>query len=118
MARLERSFPDLRWMAVTGEELPAPLVRRWFACYSEIPLVNMYGPTEASDDITHHIIREMPSDQQIVVPIGIPIQNTHIYILDQNQCICPRGVKGEIGVAGPGLVTATTKMTNGRKKSL
>ncbi|NRS50430.1 edeine non-ribosomal peptide synthetase EdeK [Brevibacillus sp. HB2.2] len=99
----ERSLPDLRWMAVTGEELPAPLVRRWFACYSEIPLVNMYGPTEASDDITHHIIREMPSDQQIVVPIGIPIQNTHIYILDQNQCICPRGVKGEIGVAGPGV---------------
>ena len=53
----------LRVLLLTGEALKHELVMRWFALYPEIKLINAYGPTEASDDITHHVLlrhRAMP----------------------------------------------------------
>src|SRR5262249_27404930 len=48
--------PDLgalRWMIPTGEALAPDLCLEWFKSYPEIPLLNAYGPTECSDDVTH-----------------------------------------------------------------
>ena len=88
----------LKYLVVTGEELTKNLAREWFERYQQIPLVNAYGPTEASDDITHFIMDELPTGER--VSIGSPIQNTRIYILDESNKICPVGVKGEICVTG------------------
>jgi amino acid adenylation domain-containing protein len=96
------SLPALRWMIPTGERLGAALVKQWHTLFPDIKLLNAYGPTEASDDVTHYIVEELHSDQA-VVPIGRPIQNTHIYILDKHLNLCPAGVKGEICVAGLGI---------------
>ena len=93
----------LRWMVPTGEPLTVPLVREWFRHYPGIPLVNAYGPTEASDDVTHYFVHGVPPETQPSIPIGKPLQNLHIYILDENLSLCPIGVKGEIGVAGIGV---------------
>ncbi|MFC2146220.1 amino acid adenylation domain-containing protein, partial [Acidobacteriota bacterium] len=93
----------LRWMMATGEPLKVPLVREWYRQYPYIKLVNAYGPTEAADDVTHYIIKDIPPEDQTSIPIGKPLQNLHIYILDKNLSLCPVGIKGEICVAGIGV---------------
>lgn len=96
-----RALDQLTYLLVTGEIVKPNLVKRWFALYPEIPMVNAYGPTEASDDITHFIMTEAPERESI--PIGRPVQNFHIYMVDQNMQLCPVGVKGEICVSGVGV---------------
>jgi amino acid adenylation domain-containing protein len=95
----------LRWVLSTGEPLTPALVNQWYNHYPHIPLVNAYGPTEAADDITHYVVPAVPADtkNQVTVPIGKPLQNFHIYILDKYLSLCPIGVRGEICVAGIGV---------------
>ncbi|MBO0931462.1 non-ribosomal peptide synthetase [Fibrella aquatilis] len=94
-------YAQLEHLLVTGETLPKHLIARWFAQFPGIPMVNAYGPTEASDDITHHRLDHAPDGDD--VPIGRTIQNLSIYILDGQQRLCPLGVKGELCVAGVGV---------------
>jgi amino acid adenylation domain-containing protein len=96
-----REFNTLRYLMVTGETLKPGLVARWFEMYPGIPMVNAYGPTEASDDITHHIMSKTVDMERI--PIGKPLYNLRIYIVDESMQLCPVGVKGEICVAGIGV---------------
>ncbi len=98
---LETAFASLEYLVVTGETLRKPLAARWFAAFPGIPLVNAYGPTEASDDVTHCIMRALPDGESI--PIGSAVRNTHIYIVDERMQLLPVGVKGEICVAGAGV---------------
>ncbi|MBB6498472.1 non-ribosomal peptide synthetase [Pedobacter cryoconitis] len=93
----------LRYLLVTGEAVSQALLAQWFSHpdYRNIPVVNAYGPTEASDDITHHFMYSTPAGSN--VPLGKTIQNLHIYILDTYGHICPVGVPGEICVAGVGV---------------
>lgn len=97
----ERPPLSLQYLVVTGETLKAVLARKWFEVYPQVAMVNAYGPTEASDDITHHFMTEAPLANNI--PIGKPVRNMHIYILDAHQQLCPVGVAGEIYVAGIGV---------------
>jgi amino acid adenylation domain-containing protein len=93
----------LDYLLVTGEEVKPQLVNRWFDTYPHIKVVNAYGPTEASDDITHHVM-DKPLEPGIQrVPIGKPVQNFNIYIVDEHMNLCPAGVKGEICVSGVGV---------------
>ena len=96
-----RPFPDLQFLLVTGETVKPSLVERWFRLLPSIPLANAYGPTEASDDVTHAIMREAPTT--VSVPIGRPLRNFHIYIVDERLRLCPVGVPGELCVSGPGV---------------
>jgi amino acid adenylation domain-containing protein len=93
-----RALPDLRLLMVTGEAFSPALSRRWFDAYP-VPVVNAYGPTEASDDVTHHILREPARSER--VPVGTPVLNTTIYVLAENGTVVPPGVLGEIHVTGP-----------------
>ena len=88
-------------LVVTGETLRWDLVRRWFEAYPGINVINAYGPTEASDDVTHFIMEGLPQGEQI--PIGKPLRNFNIYIVDENANLCPIGVQGEIWVSGIGV---------------
>ncbi|MBB5635252.1 amino acid adenylation domain-containing protein [Pedobacter cryoconitis] len=94
---------NLRYLLVTGEAVSQSVLAQWFAHpdYGRIPVVNAYGPTEASDDITHHFMHSTPQTSN--VPLGKTIQNLHIYILDAYGQICPLGVPGEICVSGIGV---------------
>src|SRR6185437_2876361 len=91
----------LRWLIVTGEAFPPGLAWQWFELYPRIPLLNAYGPTECSDDVTHHVVNA--SDQRVRVPVGRPVINTHIYILDENLEPVPGGVTAELYVGGAGV---------------
>ena len=94
------TFQGLKHMMVTGETLPATLANKWLALYPGIPLINAYGPTEASDDITHY---QVLAPQDGTVPLGRPIRNMQIYILDKANEISGIGVKGELCVSGIGV---------------
>jgi amino acid adenylation domain-containing protein len=99
----DTALPHLRWMVPTGEALTVPLVCQWYEVYPEIKLVNAYGPTEASDDVTHYVVEKVPPETQKTIPIGKPLQNLHIYIMDKHFNLCPPGIRGEICVAGIGV---------------
>jgi amino acid adenylation domain-containing protein len=88
----------LKFLVITGEAASPQLVNRWLHKFPGKTVVNAYGPTEASDDITHHFITEKLEGNS--VPLGRPIPNVSIYVLDQNDDLCPKGVKGEICVSG------------------
>lgn len=97
----EEKLNSIKYLVVTGEELNPKLASRCFDMLPSRWLVNAYGPTEASDDITHHIFDHY--DPVIRIPIGKVIQNLNIHILDDRMQICPIGVKGEICVSGIGV---------------
>ncbi|MCP4151600.1 MAG: amino acid adenylation domain-containing protein [bacterium] len=94
-------FKHLQYLLVTGETVKTELVKKWFEKYPSIKMMNAYGPTEASDDITHYLMEKEPQMEQI--PIGYPVQNLNLYIVDRNMKLCPVGVKGEICVSGIGV---------------
>jgi amino acid adenylation domain-containing protein len=101
-----RVRPDLsaaRWLVPTGEALPPDLCRYWFDLYPEIPLLNAYGPTECSDDVTHCPIERDLSDSAMRTPIGRPIANMRIYVLNPELQPQPIGVAGELCVGGEGV---------------
>ncbi|HLK62423.1 MAG TPA: amino acid adenylation domain-containing protein [Bryobacteraceae bacterium] len=91
----------LKWLLVTGETLSAPLVERWFRLRPGIVMVNAYGPTEAGDDVTHHFMNMAPEER--VVPVGKPLRNLRIYVVDEQMNLCPLGVRGEVCVSGIGV---------------
>lgn len=101
LEKVPNDLEPLRVLLLTGEALKHELVMRWFALYPEIKLINAYGPTEASDDITHHVFTS-PSDDAIV-PIGKPVQNMWIHILNAQGQAVPFGTAGEICVTGIGI---------------
>lgn len=99
----ERALPELRWMMVTGESVSIDLVNRWLKIYPEIKVINAFGPTEAADDITQFIIDKPLPENQRTVPIGKPLANLNLYILDAQMQLVPVGVMGEICVSGFGV---------------
>ncbi|MEU6669204.1 amino acid adenylation domain-containing protein [Streptomyces sp. NPDC046727] len=92
-----RPLTALRWNLVTGEAFPPALSRRWFDRY-DVPMVNAYGPTETSDDVTHHVLTAPATGQR--VPVGRPIPNTGIHIVGPDGRHVPVGTYGEILVTG------------------
>nr|WP_297934137.1 non-ribosomal peptide synthetase [uncultured Lachnoclostridium sp.] len=91
----------LKYLLVTGDVVSVGLVNRWLDTFPQIPIVNAYGPTEASDDITHCILSEKL--ETLSVPIGKTLQNLYIYVVDDENKLCPIGVRGEILVSGIGV---------------
>ncbi|MCP4156923.1 MAG: amino acid adenylation domain-containing protein [bacterium] len=95
---------SMEYLMVTGEVVKPQQVRQWFENYPSIKMVNAYGPTEASDDITHYIMKKAPGIESMnTIPIGIPLQNFNIYTVDDRMNLCPMGVEGEICVSGTGV---------------
>jgi len=92
---------NLKSLVTIGEILKPAYVRRWFDLYPTIPLMNAYGPTEAADSVTHYEMRQPPP--MASVPIGRPIQNMQVYVLDRQMNLCPVGAKGEICIGGFGI---------------
>ena len=94
------SCDTLKRVFCSGEALPFDLQQRFFALQSA-ELVNLYGPTEASIDVSYWNCRRDAA--QPVVPIGFPIANTSLYVLDAQMQPQPIGVAGELHIGGVGL---------------
>lgn len=104
--RVLQRISSLRRVFCSGEALPAATVARFSTVFSgekhPPELVNLYGPTEATVDVSWF---DCPVDagEIAVVPIGRPIDNTTLLILDESGRRVPRGVAGELNIAGVGL---------------
>ncbi|MGH3822584.1 MAG: non-ribosomal peptide synthetase [Pseudonocardiaceae bacterium] len=91
-----RELPDLRCVSVTGEALRKELTQRWFAAEPEIKLVNAYGLTETSDDTNHEVMDRVPDR----VLLGPPVNNVHVYVVDEHLSPVPLGAPGSIVFSG------------------
>ncbi|MFD9698194.1 amino acid adenylation domain-containing protein [Lentzea sp. NPDC059081] len=88
--------PMLRRVICSGEALPPDLVATFGARFG-VELHNLYGPTEAAVDVTHWRCRVDPAGR---VPIGSPVWNTSVRVLDRNLRRVPVGVPGELHLVG------------------
>ncbi|WP_460042944.1 non-ribosomal peptide synthase/polyketide synthase [Pseudomonas sp. S2_H01] len=91
---------SLKRIVCSGEALPADLSRETVQRLPNAALFNLYGPTEAAIDVTHWTCRDEPG---AAVPIGRPIANLQIHILDNRLNPQPIGVPGELYIGGVGL---------------
>ncbi|MDC0708183.1 amino acid adenylation domain-containing protein [Stigmatella sp. ncwal1] len=99
----EYDVSALRWFFLNGEALPAELCQRWFKGYPHIPMVNAYGPTECSDDVTHYKMMKAPEQAQGWMPIHGTLPNLQLYVVDEWLQPVPLGVPGELCVGGVGV---------------
>jgi amino acid adenylation domain-containing protein/non-ribosomal peptide synthase protein (TIGR01720 family) len=107
-SQMAREAPDgfrfMRNLLVGGEAVDPGAVRSVQSAGAPARLINAYGPTESTTFACCHEIGPLPQDA-INVPIGRPIANTAIYILDQNRLPVPLGVPGELHIGGDGLAS-------------
>lgn len=93
----------LRYVLPTGEALSAELSHRWLERYPAVPLVNAYGPAECADDVSYYSVREPGQARSATVPIGYPIENTQLQVLDSRLSRAPISIVGELCVSGIGV---------------
>ncbi len=89
---------SLRTVICSGEELTPELQGRFFGICPSLELANLYGPTEAAVDVT--CWQCQPGANTNSVPIGYPIANTQIHIIDENMHPVPVGLMGELIISG------------------
>jgi thioesterase domain-containing protein/acyl carrier protein len=98
---LHQRLPRLKYWVSSGEALPLELARRFWQAMPDAILINLYGSSELAADSTYYEVR---SDAGLSnVPIGRPIANTQVYLLDAHRQPVPLGVIGEIYIGGDGL---------------
>ena len=93
----EATFPALRTLIVAGDACPPALTERW---HDRVRFFNAYGPTETTVCATAQLCE---SEYEATVPIGRPIDNMRVYILDARGEPVPVGVEGEIFIGGTGV---------------
>ncbi|MFJ2280676.1 amino acid adenylation domain-containing protein [Pseudomonas sp. NPDC087803] len=91
---------SLRQVMCSGEALPGSVVRRFKQQLPDSQLHNLYGPTEAAVDVTAWNCAGPLESTPDNTPIGKPIANTRMYILDAQQQPVPHGVVGELYIGG------------------
>lgn len=95
---------SLRRVFASGEALLIDQVKKYNRLIfdkNNAPLINLYGPTEATVDVSY--FNCSPTPENGIIPIGKPIDNIQLYVLDKNKNLMPIGVVGELYIAGDGL---------------
>lgn len=98
---LQNRLPNLRIWITSGEVLSKELAERFRESMPHSVLINLYGSSEVSADSTWYDTSK--GEPLACVPIGRPIDNTQIYLLDSNVQPVPIGVPGKLHVGGAGL---------------
>src|SRR5262249_49542901 len=94
---------ELKTLVVTGEELPTELCRWWLREFPDTPLVNAYGPTECSDDVTQEVVKRAPEEGEARIAIGRSLSNLRNYVIDGWGGLARIRVEGELCVGGAGV---------------
>jgi len=98
---LARRLPRLKFWVTSGETITPELATRFLTAMPGATFVNLYGSSEVAGDVTAYVIENPRSLER--VPIGRPIDNTRVYVLDRHANPLPIGVSGQIHVGGDGL---------------
>lgn len=106
----------LRLWMVSGEPLDRSLCESFFNFFKDKILINIYGSSEVAADATYFEMQETPTSHS--VPIGKPLSNTRIYILDQHYLPVPPGMPGEIFISGMGVAAGYLGVSDEEQKFL
>lgn len=99
-----RKLSKVKLITVAGEALYGAQVRAFQRKFKDaIQIVNVYGPTECTVCTTTHIVDGYIGDDVVNVPIGKPIRNYKVYILNEDYRLCPVNVPGEVYISTVGL---------------
>lgn len=93
----ESSLRSLVWVVLGGEEIKPKAVNRFLTLFPHMKCINLYGPTEASIGC---IYKALSGNKNKTIPIGKPIFNVDILILDKDMNLVPEGICGEIYIGG------------------
>lgn len=99
---LQQRLPQLQLWVTSGEALSHNLLQKFRQTLPESTLLNLYGSSEVSADVTCYSLSPQDAVPARVV-IGRPIANTQVYVLDRNLKPVPIGVPGEVYIGGVGL---------------
>ncbi len=112
------ALPDrLRLVVIGGERASPPLASRFRQLTkSRVRLVNAYGPTEATVTATMYEVTSAQLGNE--VPIGRPISNTRVYVLDEERRLVPIGAAGELYISGDGLTPGYLQRPEATEKKL
>ncbi len=97
------ALSGVRQLLIGGEALSVPHVRRALALLPQTQIINGYGPTESTTFTCCYSIPRQLEENLSSIPIGKPIGNTEVYILDSQLHPVPIGVAGELYIGGDGL---------------
>lgn len=89
----------LKYVFSSGEALSANHVEKFYKLFQYTKLINLYGPTEATVDVSCYITNKNDNP----IPIGKPIDNIQLYILDDDKKCRPVGMVGELAISGVGV---------------
>jgi surfactin family lipopeptide synthetase A len=107
MEETGRRLPGLKYCFASGETLSGGLAKRFLQWQGKgTKLINLYGSSEDTGDVTAY---EVSGEEGERVPIGRPIANTQVYILDEHRQPVPVGVRGEIYIGGASLARGYLK---------
>jgi amino acid adenylation domain-containing protein len=95
---LAARLPRLRYVVTSGEAISVELVQRFLVRLLGCRLLNLYGSSEVAADATYYEVH--PGDFAASVPIGRPIANTEVYVLNAQGTLAPLGDVGELYVGG------------------
>src|SRR6266849_5953366 len=93
----------LRLILTASEPLPSDTVHKWLALGHAAQLINMFGQTETTGIVATYPVHKAPESASAVMPLGRPIDNISIYVLDEELQPLPAGAIGEICVGGEGV---------------
>ena len=96
----EAELPDLKAMISAGEVCPVKVAVQWGR---KVPFYNGYGPTESTVGVSFYRVNPEEVQHLQTVPIGTPIDNVQLYVMDPHLRPCPPGVPGELLIGGVGL---------------
>ncbi|HWX00078.1 amino acid adenylation domain-containing protein [Collimonas sp.] len=99
----EQDFPQLQLVVCSGEALYAEQADMFYRKLPGCRLYNLYGPTEAAIDVSAWACLPSSTAALACVPIGRPIDNVSLYVLDSNLDPCPLGGRGMLYIGGTGL---------------
>ncbi|MGZ4985469.1 MAG: non-ribosomal peptide synthetase, partial [Chthoniobacterales bacterium] len=109
--------PDLRFVICAMEKVDPSLLAKWKRMAGDrVDWINAYGPAEATIVSTIYHLRDEAAPDPAHVPIGRPIDNTEVYVLDARHRKLPVGVTGEIAVAGLGVARGYRADENATRK--
>ncbi|MGW0884913.1 amino acid adenylation domain-containing protein [Streptomyces sp. NPDC002671] len=98
------SFASLRHLLSGGDVVPHEHVARALADHPGLTVTNAYGPSENSSFTTYYSVRD-PEQVDGPLPVGEPVPNTSVYVLDRRARLLPPGAVGELYTGGDGLAT-------------
>lgn len=96
-------LPKLESMIFIGEVLPKPLTKELLERFPNTRVINGYGPTEATVGVSVNDMSEALINDEKSLPVGYPMENCKIKILDENGNEVKEGEKGEIIIIGPSV---------------